>query len=176
MIRRAIGPGRSGRFLLDVLDMADRHAQQPASAPQRAGDEGGCRSLDDELSNWGRWQRRSAGRPEPHHGGETSPGDGLAKTGIVVSLERPIVPSKAPDDTKADGKPHGVAFFDIRFKTFPPAIPAATTGSAATSRNRIYTADDASRRPRHDSSDGKRATVLAREREPGDRLHEARTR
>jgi hypothetical protein len=46
----------------------------------------------------------------------------------VVSLERPIVPSKAPDETKADGKPHGISFFDIRFKTFPAGDPRGNAG------------------------------------------------
>jgi hypothetical protein len=33
-----------------------------------------------------------------------------------------------PDETKADGKPHGVAFFNIRFKTFPAGDPRGNDG------------------------------------------------
>jgi hypothetical protein len=82
-----------------------------------------------ELSNWGRWGKHdqlgalNLITPEKRRQAMA-----LAKTGTVISLERKIVPSKAPDDTRADGKPHGVAYFDIRFKTFPPGDPRGNDG------------------------------------------------
>jgi hypothetical protein len=82
-----------------------------------------------ELSNWGRWGK------DDQLGGlnlvtmeKRRQAMALARTGTVVSLERKIVPSKEPDETKADGKPHGVSFFDIRFKTFPPGDPRGNDG------------------------------------------------
>ena len=82
-----------------------------------------------ELSNWGRWGRDdqlgalNLITPEKRRQAMA-----LAKTGTVVSLERRIVPSRAPDETKADGKPHGVSYFDIRFKTFPAGDPRGNDG------------------------------------------------
>jgi hypothetical protein len=82
-----------------------------------------------ELSNWGRWgkddQLGALNLITPEKRRQAM---ALAKTGTVVSLERKIVPSKAPEDTRADGKPHGVAYFDIRFKTFPPGDPRGNDG------------------------------------------------
>jgi hypothetical protein len=52
----------------------------------------------------------------------------LAKAGIVVSLEQPLKVVPKPEDTKADGKPHGVAFYEIRFKTFPADDPRGNPG------------------------------------------------
>ena len=66
----------------------------------------------------------------------------LAKNGTVVSLERPIVPSK-PEETKADGKPHGVAFYEIRFKTFPADDPRG---------NRVQQRHPGIPRPRRDDA------------------------
>jgi len=82
-----------------------------------------------ELSNWGRWgkddQLGALNLITPEKRRQAM---ALAKTGTVISLERKIVPSKAPEDTRADGKPHGVAYFDIRFKTFPPGDPRGNDG------------------------------------------------
>jgi kynurenine formamidase len=82
-----------------------------------------------ELSNAGRWgtddQLGALNLVTPEKRRQAM---ALAKTGTVVSLERAIVPSKAPEETRADGKPHGVAFFDIRFKTFPPGDPRGNDG------------------------------------------------
>jgi len=82
-----------------------------------------------ELSNWGRWgkddQLGALNLITPEKRRQAM---ALAKSGTVISLERKIVPSRAPDDTKADGKPHGVAFYDIRFKTFPAGDPRGNDG------------------------------------------------
>jgi Putative cyclase len=82
-----------------------------------------------ELSNWGRWgkddQLGALNLITPEKRRQAM---ALAKSGTVISLERKIVPSPAPDETKADGKPHGVAFYDIRFKTFPPGDPRGNDG------------------------------------------------
>ena len=106
-------------------------AQQPAaSAPRHAPvTKAEADRWMTELSNWGRWgkddQLGALNLITPEKRRQAM---ALAKNGIVVSLERPIVPSKAPDETKADGKPHGVAFFDIRFKTFPAGDPRGNDG------------------------------------------------
>src|SRR5215470_2489182 len=82
-----------------------------------------------ELSNWGRWgkddQLGSLNYITPAKRREAM---ALAKDGIVVSLEQPIKVVAKPDETKADGKPHGVAFYEIRFKTFPADDPRGNPG------------------------------------------------
>ena len=82
-----------------------------------------------ELSNWGRWgkddQLGALNYITPAKRREAM---ALAKDGIVVSLEQPIKVVPKPADTKADGKPHGVAFYEIRFKTFPADDPRGNPG------------------------------------------------
>src|SRR5439155_17720860 len=52
----------------------------------------------------------------------------LAKEGIVVSLEQPIRVVPKPAESKADNKPHGISFYEIRFKTFPADDPRGNPG------------------------------------------------
>ena len=104
------------------------HAQQPAASRTPVTKAEADRWMT-ELSNWGRWGKDDQlGALNLITAEKRVQAMALAKTGTVVSLERRIVPSKAPDDTKADGKPHGVAFFDIRFKTFPAGDPRGNDG------------------------------------------------
>src|SRR5260221_3805455 len=73
-----------------------------------------------ELSNWGRWgkddQLGSLNLVTPE---KKRAAMALAKTGTVVSLERPVTLSKKDDEIKADGKPSGLAYYEMRFRTFP---------------------------------------------------------
>jgi hypothetical protein len=82
-----------------------------------------------ELSNWGRWgkddQLGALNYITPAKRREAM---ALAKDGIVISLEQPIKVVAKPDETRADGKPHGVAFYEIRFKTFPADDPRGNPG------------------------------------------------
>jgi Putative cyclase len=82
-----------------------------------------------ELSNWGRWgkddQLGSLNFITPAKRREAM---ALAKDGIVVSLEQPLKVVPKPEETRADGKPHGVAFYEIRFKTFPADDPRGNPG------------------------------------------------
>jgi hypothetical protein len=82
-----------------------------------------------ELSNWGRWgkddQLGALNYITPAKRREAM---ALAKDGIVVSLEEPIKVVPKPDETKADGKPHGISFYEIRFKTFPAGDPRGNPG------------------------------------------------
>jgi len=82
-----------------------------------------------ELSNWGRWgtddQLGALNFITPAKRREAM---ALAKNGIVVSLEQPLKVVPKPEQTKADGKPHGIAFYEIRFKTFPADDPQGNPG------------------------------------------------
>jgi hypothetical protein len=82
-----------------------------------------------DLSNWGRWgkddQLGALNLITPAKKREAM---ALAKEGIVVSLEQPLKVVPKPEETKADGKPHGIAFYEIRFKTFPADDPRGNPG------------------------------------------------
>jgi hypothetical protein len=114
-----------------IVPMTAGHAQQSASPAPRHPPvtKAEADRWMTELSNWGRWGADDQlGALNLITAEKRRQAMALAKTGTVVSLERRIVPSKAPDETKADGKPHGVAFFDIRFKTFPAGDPRGNDG------------------------------------------------
>ena len=82
-----------------------------------------------ELSNWGRWGKDDQlGTLNLITAQKRQQAMALAKTGTVVSLERPVVLSPKPEDSKLDNKPHGVSFYEIRFKTFPPGDPRGNDG------------------------------------------------
>ena len=67
-----------------------------------------------ELSNTGRWgkddQLGALNLVTPQKRQQAM---ALAKTGTVVSLERRVALVPKPDETKADGKPHGIHHFQI---------------------------------------------------------------
>jgi kynurenine formamidase len=110
-----------------------------------------------ELSNWGRWGNDDQlGALNLITAEKRRQAMALAKTGTVISLERQIVPSKAPDETKADGKPHGVAFYDIRFKTFPAGDPRGNDGfSSDIQESHVHGPMTHLDALCHDSADGK---------------------
>jgi kynurenine formamidase len=155
MIRRAVG---LGLVLASSLLFSTGHAQQPASAPRHApATKADADRWMTELSNWGRWGKEDQlGALNLITAEKRRQAMALAKAGLVVSLERPIVPSKAPDETKADGKPHGVAFFDIRFKTFPAGDPRGNDGfSSDIQESHVHGGMTHLDALCHDSSDGK---------------------
>ncbi len=159
MIRRTIGLGlvlASSFSILSILSTG--HAQQPASAPRHAPPtKADADRWMTDLSNWGRWGKDDQlGALNLITAEKRRQAMALAKTGTVVSLERPIVPSKAPDETKADGKPHGIAFFDIRFKTFPAGDPRGNDGfSSDIQESHVHGGMTHLDALCHDSSDGK---------------------
>jgi kynurenine formamidase len=82
-----------------------------------------------ELSNWGRWGNDDQlGSLNLVTQQKRQQAMALARTGTVVSLEREVVLSSKPEESKADDKPHGVSFYEIRFKTFPPGDPRGNDG------------------------------------------------
>jgi hypothetical protein len=82
-----------------------------------------------DLSNWGRWGRDDQlGALNFITSAKKREAMALAKDGIVVSLEQPLKVVAKPEETKADGKPHGIAFYEIRFKTFPADDPRGNPG------------------------------------------------
>ncbi len=76
------------------------------------------------ASNWGKWgkddQLGSLNYITPAKRQQAA---ALVKTGIVVSLERPIVLTKRDPEIAKDGKPSGLAFYEMTFRTFPEGDP-----------------------------------------------------
>ena len=101
-------------------------AQQSSHAPVT---KAGVDRWMNELSNWGRWgkddQLGALNLITPAKKREAM---ALAKSGVVVSLEQPLKVVPKPEESKADNKPHGIAFYEIRFKTFPADDPRGNPG------------------------------------------------
>ena len=117
------------RFLIAVLALITSVAAFAQQASHTPVNKAQVDRWVTELSNWGRWgkddQLGALNYITPAKRREAM---ALAKDGIVISLEQPIKVVAKPDETKADGKPHGVAFYEIRFKTFPADDPRGNPG------------------------------------------------
>ena len=152
-MRSAIGVGV---ILVGSLSMG---AAQPAPpvAPHRPVTKAEVDRWMTEQSNWGRWGKDDQlGALNLVTAEKRRQAMALAKTGTVVSLERRIVPSRAPEQTQADGKPHGIAYFDIRFKTFPAGDPRGNDGfSSDIQESHVHGGMTHLDALCHDSSDGK---------------------
>jgi hypothetical protein len=73
-----------------------------------------------ELSNWGRWGKNDElGALNLITPAKRQQAIALAKTGTVVSLMRPIELTEKSAAVRADGKPDGRPYYEIRFRTFP---------------------------------------------------------
>lgn len=82
-----------------------------------------------ELSNWGRWgkddQLGTLNFITPR---KRLQAFALARTGVVVSMEGPIVPIPAPPEQAGTDIPQGVSTYEIRFRTIPPGDPHHNDG------------------------------------------------
>jgi putative cyclase len=107
-------------LVVGAFGVAVRTQQPPAAGGRAVVTKNTVDRWMTELSNWGRWgkddQLGSLNLVTPEKKREAM---ALAKTGTVVSLERPITLSKKDDEIKADGKPSGLAYYEMRFRTFP---------------------------------------------------------
>src|ERR1700682_2703312 len=124
MKRRWVSAAWSGAVLSAVLTAPARtvSTQQPDSSSTRHAPvtKAQVDRWMSDVSNWGRWGKDDQlGAVNLITLEKRRQAMALAKTGTVISLERRIIPSKEPEETRLDGKPHGISFFDIRFKTFP---------------------------------------------------------
>lgn len=80
-------------------------------------------------SNWGRWGKDDQlGTLNLITQAKREQAMALAKMGIVVSLEKPIVLGPEVPESKADGLPHGIYFYQITFNTFGPDDPQHNNG------------------------------------------------
>lgn len=121
-------PGRRSWALAVVVLLAACivHGQSRAPAPVTRAQ---VERWMTELSNWGRWGRDDRlGTLNLVTPAKRQQAVALARTGTVVSLERPVALVPMPDETRRDGKPAGVSFYEIRFRTFPEGDPRGNDG------------------------------------------------
>jgi len=105
-------------------------AVQPAAPPDRPAV---TRAQVDEWmtshSNWGKWgaddQLGSLNYVTPAKRVEAA---ALVRTGVIVSLERPIVLSPRHAEIARDGRPNGLPFYEMTFRTFPKGDPRDNEG------------------------------------------------
>ncbi|MGB7220874.1 MAG: cyclase family protein [Vicinamibacterales bacterium] len=108
-------------LVVGVVSVVGVRTQQPAVSTARAQiTKDTVERWMTELSNWGRWgqddQIGSLNLVTPEKKRQAM---ALARTGTVVSLERRVTLSQKDDEIKADGKPSGLAYYEMRFRTFP---------------------------------------------------------
>jgi hypothetical protein len=82
----------------------------------------------DELmkrsSTWGKWGKDDQlGALNYITPAKRKAAAALVQTGQVVSLERPIVLERRHAEIARDGKPNGVPFYEMTFRTFPKGDP-----------------------------------------------------
>ena len=127
---RVIGVGSVGLVAGALMTMPARtEPAQRSSAERPAVTKAQADRWMSELSNWGRWGKDDQlGALNLITTAKRQQAMALAKSGTVVSLERPVVLTPKPEETKRDGKPHGISFYEIRFKTFPADDPQGNPG------------------------------------------------
>lgn len=82
-----------------------------------------------ELSNWGRWGKDDQiGVLNLITPAKRVQAMGLAKKGVVVSMQRKSVLIKAPAVQANTDEPKGVMFYEVRFKTITPPDPEHNEG------------------------------------------------
>lgn len=76
------------------------------------------------MSTWGKWgkddQLGSLNYVTPEKRRQAA---ALVRTGQVVSMEQPVILKQRHEEIAKDGKPNGVGFYEITFRTFPKGDP-----------------------------------------------------
>lgn len=76
------------------------------------------------ISTWGKWGKSDQlGALNYITPAKRQAAAALVRTGQVVSLERPIVLEKRHEEIARDGKPNGLPFYEMTFRTFPKGDP-----------------------------------------------------
>jgi catechol 2,3-dioxygenase-like lactoylglutathione lyase family enzyme len=95
----------------------DTDARAPATARQVA-------EWMNSISTWGKWGKDDQlGALNYITPATRKAAAALVRTGDVVSLERPIVLEQRHAEIARDGKPNGLPFYEMTFRTFPKADP-----------------------------------------------------
>ena len=76
------------------------------------------------ISTWGKWGKANQlGALNYITPDKRRAAAALVRTGQVVSMERPIVLEKRHEEIARDGRPNGVPFYEMTFRTFPKGDP-----------------------------------------------------
>jgi len=121
MKSRMLTAGLGVALVVTALGDVAVRTQQPAASGARAViTKDTVERWMSELSNWGRWgqddQLGSLNLVTPEKKRQAM---ALARTGTVVSLERTVALQQKDAEIRADSKPSGVAYYEMRFRTFP---------------------------------------------------------
>lgn len=106
-------------------------AQPAADTPSASGryDQAFVERYMKELSNWGRWgkddQLGTLNYITPR---KRLQAFALVRTGIVVSMQGPILPIAPPPEQAQSNIPQGVLTYEIHFRTMPPGDPHHNDG------------------------------------------------
>ena len=80
--------------------------------------------MTSSASNWGKWgkddQLGSLNYITPAKRQQAA---ALVKTGVIVSMSRPVTLSARHEEIARDGRPNGVPFYEMTFRTFPKGDP-----------------------------------------------------
>jgi hypothetical protein len=122
----SLGQGRSAALvrspdglLVELVEPRanDTDARAPATARQVA-------EWMNSISTWGKWGKDDQlGALNYITPATRKAAAALVRTGDVVSLERPIVLEQRHAEIARDGKPNGLPFYEMTFRTFPKADP-----------------------------------------------------
>jgi hypothetical protein len=100
-------------------------AQQPAVAPERQpANRAQVAEWMRSISTWGKWGADDQlGMLNHITPARRQAAAALVRTGEVVSMQRPVVLQPRHAEIAADGKPNGVPFYEMTFRTFPKGDP-----------------------------------------------------
>jgi hypothetical protein len=100
-------------------------AQQGATAGDRPAVAGGQVSeWMQSISTWGKWGKDDQlGALNYITPAKRQAAAALVRSGQVVSLELPIVLEKRHEEIARDGRPNGLPFYEMTFRTFPKGDP-----------------------------------------------------
>ena len=116
-----------------VLLAAAAAAQQTGPAAQQAGPAAGTRAPATgaqvagwmkSISTWGKWGTDDQlGAVNYITAAKRRQAAALVRTGEVVSLSRPVTLARRHEEIARDGRPNGVPFYEMTFRTFPKGDP-----------------------------------------------------
>ena len=76
------------------------------------------------ISTWGKWGKDDQlGALNYVTPAKRKSAAALVRTGEVVSMERPVVLEQRHAEIAKDGRPNGVPFYEMTFRTFPKGDP-----------------------------------------------------
>ncbi len=125
MRKRVMGGAAVGLVgALVVAGAALAQAPTPAGADRPVSTKAQVAGWMKTMSTWGTWgkddQLGSLNYVTPEKRRQAA---ALVRTGQVVSMEQPVILKARHEEIAKDGRPNGVGFYEITFRTFPKGDP-----------------------------------------------------